>query len=51
MYVYIQTEPGLFTVGFYDPKGKWHPDGDYTSREAAGRRVAYLNGANVNFEE
>ena len=24
MYVYIQTEPGLWTVGFYSPDGKFH---------------------------
>ena len=44
MYVYIQSEPGLFTVGFYDPKGKWHPDSDYSLRDDAAKRVNYLNG-------
>lgn len=44
MYVYIISEPGLFTVGFYDPKGKWHADSDYSDREEAAERVAYLNG-------
>lgn len=24
-YVYRSVEPGLWTVGFYDPSGKWHP--------------------------
>jgi hypothetical protein len=43
-YVYIKSEPHLFTVGFYDPKGKWHPDSDHTDREEAAKRVAYLNG-------
>lgn len=43
-YVYIQSEPGLFTVGFYDPSGRWHSDSDYESREGAAARVAYLNG-------
>jgi hypothetical protein len=47
MYVYVQSEPHLFTVGFYDPNGKWHPDSDHNSREEAAKRVAYLNGANV----
>ena len=51
MYVYIMSEPGLFTVGFYDPDGKWHSDSDHDTREAARKRVAYLNGANVSFEE
>lgn len=44
MYVYIQSEPGLFTVGFYDPRGKWHPDADFDTREEARARVAFLNG-------
>lgn len=44
MYVYIQSEPGLWTVGFYDPTGKWHPDGDHANPEAAATRVAWLNG-------
>lgn len=44
MYVYIQTEPGLFTVGFYDPSGKWHSDSDHSSRAEARHQVAYLNG-------
>jgi hypothetical protein len=43
-YVYIKSEPHLFTVGFYDPKGKWHADSDHTDREEAAKRVAYLNG-------
>jgi rubrerythrin len=45
MYVYIQSEPSLWTVGFYDPTGRWHPDSDWPSRDEAARRVAYLNGA------
>ena len=44
MYVYIQSEPGLWTVGFYDPSGKWHAESDHESQEAAGNRVHYLNG-------
>jgi len=48
MYVYVESEPGLFTVGFYDPSGKWHSDKDYSEREKAAHRVAYLNGANVS---
>lgn len=45
MWVYIKSEPGLFTVGFYDPTGRWHSDSDHNSREAAAARVAYLNGS------
>jgi hypothetical protein len=44
MYVYLRSEPHLFTVGFYDPKGQWHPESDWDSREEAARRVHYLNG-------
>lgn len=44
MYVYVSFEPGLWTVGFYDPTGKWHPDSDHDSRESASARVRYLNG-------
>lgn len=43
-YVYIQSEPGLFTVGFYDPSGRWHAESDHGSRGDAAERVAYLNG-------
>jgi len=51
MYVYVQSEPGLWTVGFYDPQGKWHTDSDHVSKREAANRVAWLNGANVSFEE
>lgn len=44
MYVYIQSEPQLWTVGFYDPNGKWQPESDHKTSEAAADRVAYLNG-------
>ena len=44
-YVYIQSEPKLFTVGFYDPQGEWQSDSDHSDREEAARRVAWLNGS------
>jgi hypothetical protein len=44
MYVYIQSEPNLYTVGFYDPTGRWQPDSDHSDREKAAERVHYLNG-------
>ncbi len=44
MYVYLQSEPELFTVGFYDPKGSWHAESDYRDREDAAMRVSWLNG-------
>ena len=43
-WVYIKSEPNLWTVGFYDPKGDWHPDSDHGTQEAAAGRTAYLNG-------
>lgn len=44
MYVYIKSEPGLWTVGFYDPAGKWQPESDHESADEAAKRVAWLNG-------
>jgi len=44
MYVYIESERGLWTVGFYDPEGKWQPESDHNSKDEAAARVAYLNG-------
>lgn len=43
-WVYIRSEPNLFTVGFYSPDGDWHPDSDYASQKEAAERVRYLNG-------
>ncbi len=48
MYVYLESNQGngfyLFTVGFYDPSGNWHPESDHNTREEAAARVHYLNG-------
>lgn len=44
MWVYINSEPGLWTVGFYDPNGKWNADSDHSDREEAAKRCHYLNG-------
>lgn len=52
-WVYLQSEkptydtPGLWTVGFYDPSGKWHPESDHSSQESAAERTHYLNGGTV----
>lgn len=43
MYVYIQSETNLWTVGFYNPEGKWIAESDHPSSEEAADRVAYLN--------
>jgi hypothetical protein len=54
-YVYIQTERAgqygpdcadLFTVGFYDPAGEFHPESDHAQRQDAAFRVHWLNGGN-----
>lgn len=55
-YVYIHSEkshyeegryyPGLWTVGFYLPDGKWEPESDWSNPKEAARRVHYLNGGN-----
>ena len=43
-YVYREPEPGLWTVGFYNPDGKWYPESDHDSVAKAAERVNYLNG-------
>ena len=43
-YVYIRSEPSLWTVGFYRPDGKWEPESDHGSSEEAAERVTRLNG-------
>lgn len=44
IWVYIMTEPGVYTVGFYDPSGQFHSDSVHHHREYAAARVHYLNG-------
>jgi hypothetical protein len=48
MYLYIQTEPQLWTTGHRDPSGVWHPDLDCESPAFAAARVAWLNGSGDN---
>ena len=45
MYVYIKSEKFLYTTGHYSPDGRWHPDMDFDTREAAAERVSWLNGS------
>ena len=47
MYVYIKSEHNLWTVGFYAPDGKWHPESDYNQAGDAAERVHYLNGGEM----
>jgi len=44
-YVYIRSEPQLWTVGFYNPDGEWMTDSDHEYKEEAAKRVAWLNGS------
>lgn len=49
MYVYLYSQSdNLFTVGFYEPNGRWHPESDHSTREEAAKRVHYLNGGKDN---
>lgn len=43
-YTYINSEPGLWTVGDYDAIGRWQPESDHPSPEEAAARTAWLNG-------
>lgn len=45
MYVYIRSEPTLWTVGFFRPDGEWEPESDQGSPKEAAERVAWLNGS------
>ena len=47
IWVYVQSEPQLWTVGFYAPDGKWHTDSDHSTSEDAANWVAWLNGGSV----
>lgn len=49
IWVYILSEPDLWTVGFYDPLGQWHTDGDFNDREQAAKRCHWLNGGDMDF--
>ncbi len=44
-YTYIRSEQGLWTVGGYDPAGRWQPESDHDSPQDAAARVAWLNGS------
>lgn len=45
MYVYKQSEQGLFTVGYYEPgSGRWIAERDYDQRTTAAAQCRYLNG-------
>jgi hypothetical protein len=43
-WVYMRSEPTLWTVGFYRPDGTWEPESDHGSPAEAATRVRWLNG-------
>lgn len=47
MYVYRQTEPSLYTVGYYMPTGEWVSESDWPNTIEAARRVHWLNGGST----
>ena len=49
MYTTIESEPGLWTVGFNKPDGKWYPESDHTSNVKAEERQDWLNGDGIGF--
>lgn len=51
MYVYIRSEPGLYTVGHYAPDGSWVAESDHEGLEAAAERVHWLNGGGQQLPE
>lgn len=46
-YVYIKSEPQLWTVGHYDPSDKFIPESDHNTESDASERAAFLNGADT----
>lgn len=45
IWIYIKTEPQLWTVGFYAPDGTFHGDSDHSTPDLAAQRCAWLNGS------
>lgn len=43
-WVYIKSEPRLWTVGFYKPDRIFEPESDHSSSDDAAKRAHYLNG-------
>lgn len=44
MWVYRETQSGVWTVGFYSPDKVWNPETDWRTAEEAAARVRWLNG-------
>lgn len=48
-WVYKQTEPQLYTVGFYQPDGTWIAESDHSNPAEASAQVHYLNGGRQRY--
>lgn len=46
-FVYLKSEPGLWTVGHYAPDGRWYAESDHSSPQSAAARVHYLHGGSI----
>ena len=44
MWVYLKSEPNLWTVGYYNSENEWIADSDWEYKEDAAKRVHRLNG-------
>lgn len=44
VWVYLETKPGVFSVGHYKPNCRFEVESEHTSRAAAAARVNFLNG-------
>lgn len=44
-FVYLRSEPGLWTVGFYTPTGEWIAESDHDHTPDAATWGAYLTAA------
>jgi hypothetical protein len=49
-YVYTNSEPGLWTVGYYAPNGEWIAESDHDSPGKAAARVNFLNGSAPDYD-
>jgi hypothetical protein len=47
MYLYQKSEPGLWSVGYFTPSGKWEKESDCSSAAEAAERVHWLNGGKI----
>jgi hypothetical protein len=53
VYRYIEyiVHDHLWSVGYFDPKGRWQEESDYATADEAAKRVAWLNGGSVDRNE